>query len=144
MRRRFELMAAEHTARIGERIAQRRNEIGLSQRALADLLPGKTDGNQVSKWERGQHQPSPDTLEHIAKVLQVEVAHFLIPEPTSNSADLLSVLGRGGAQSDLTEALFHIATGLAADARTPSGKAAFARAAELLSPPSAGRRRRAS
>lgn len=41
--RRFELMAAEHVARMGARIKARREEVGLTQRELAEKIPGKSD-----------------------------------------------------------------------------------------------------
>lgn len=75
--RRFELMAAEYLQRLGARIRERRDEKGLTQAGLARLLPGTTDGAQVSRWERGLHRPSDDTLEHIADVLDVTMDYFL-------------------------------------------------------------------
>lgn len=80
-RRRFELQVAEYIARIGERIRARREELGLSQGDLARELPGKSDGNQVSRWERGEHKPHSDTLEAIARVLRVDMGYLLMPEP---------------------------------------------------------------
>jgi transcriptional regulator with XRE-family HTH domain len=85
-------MAAEHVARIGARIRERRDELNLTQRELADLIPGKADGNQVSKWERGEHRVSDDTLEHIAAALQTDVAYFIAPAPRAGSPDLMGTL----------------------------------------------------
>lgn len=85
-------MAAEHIARIGARIRQRREELGLSQRELAEALPGKSDGNQVSKWERGKHRVGDDTLDAIAEVLRCDVSYFHMPEPESGTADLMGAL----------------------------------------------------
>lgn len=82
-------MAAEHLIRIGARIRKRREEMGLTQRELADQLPGKADGNQVSKWERGQHRVSDDTLEHIGAALEVDPSYFLAPEPKTGTPDLM-------------------------------------------------------
>lgn len=79
--RRFELMAAEHTALIGDRIRAAREKAGLSQRELADQIPGKADGGQVSKWERGEHRPSDDTLKAIAQALGRDIAWFHSREP---------------------------------------------------------------
>lgn len=76
-RRRFALMAAEYLQRMGERMAERRKELGLTQEQVARALPGETSGTHVSRWERGLHRPSDDTLEALAKVLKVEVAYFL-------------------------------------------------------------------
>ena len=102
--RRFELMAAEHVARMGARMAQRRKELKLTQREVADLIPGKADSNQVSKWERGEHKASDDTLEHIAKALQVDVSYFHVPEPKAGTPDLMGTIRAGESQLDRVEA----------------------------------------
>lgn len=100
-RRRFELMAREHVIRMGERIRDRREERGLTQRELAELIPGKSDGNQVSKWERGEHRVSDDTLEHIARALEVDPSYFLVPAPADTEpADLMEAL-KGAEPSQL-------------------------------------------
>ena len=52
-------MAAEQTARVGAQIRRYREKAGLNQRELAEALPGKTDGTQVSKWERGMEPGGP-------------------------------------------------------------------------------------
>jgi transcriptional regulator with XRE-family HTH domain len=83
--RRFELMAAEFVQRMGARIAQRRNELGLSQVDVARALPGKVDGSQVSRWERGLHKPGDDTLERLGVILEVPVSYFMTPEPDQAS-----------------------------------------------------------
>lgn len=80
-RRRFELVVAEQTVRIGQRIAEARAAMGLTQDELAAKIPGKANGTQMSKWERGVHRPGDDTLEQIAKALGKDVAWFLLPEP---------------------------------------------------------------
>ena len=56
--RRFALMAAEHVVRMGLRIKARREELGLTQRELAEKIPGKSDGNQVSKWAAERREPA--------------------------------------------------------------------------------------
>ena len=79
-RRRFELVVAEQTMLIGRRIAEARAAADLTQTELAAKIPGKSDGTQVSKWERGMHRPGDDTLEHIASALDRDVAWFLLPD----------------------------------------------------------------
>ena len=102
MRRRFEAMAAEHVARLGSRIAGRRRELGLTQKQLADQLPGNADSNQVSKWERGAHKPSDDTLEHIARVLQTTVTDLLLdPHVAPDIGALAGASGTGIGPTDL-------------------------------------------
>lgn len=76
-RRRFELVAAEYLQRMGQRMAERRKALGLTQEQVARALPGETSGAHVSRWERGLHRPSDDTLEALAKALQVDVTYFL-------------------------------------------------------------------
>lgn len=92
MVRRFALMAAEQTLRIGVQIRKRRKKAGLNQRELAEALPGKADGTQVSKWERGVNRPSDHTLEAIAEVVGCEVADFYAIEPEAGPGDLMAAL----------------------------------------------------
>jgi transcriptional regulator with XRE-family HTH domain len=58
----------------GERLRDRRLELGLSQTALANKLPGSTDLNYVSRWERGVHAPNASMLPHLAAALDVDTA----------------------------------------------------------------------
>lgn len=88
-------MASEHTVRVGRRIRERRETLGMKQRELADLIPGNADSNQVSKWERGIHRPSDDTLGHIADALDTTIAYFMTDAPAAGTPDLMSTLGRG-------------------------------------------------
>lgn len=80
---RVQLMAAEHRARVGERIEQAREAKGWTQRELADALPGKVDGPSVSRWERGKVYPE-QYLDHLARALDKDVSYFLAPEPDKN------------------------------------------------------------
>jgi transcriptional regulator with XRE-family HTH domain len=78
-------VAAEYVQRMGERIQERRKELGLTQLELALALPGKVGADQVSRWERGIHKPEDDTLEEIAVVLKVPVAYFLAEAPAPDA-----------------------------------------------------------
>lgn len=80
-------MAAEHIERMGRNIQRLRLEKGLSQRALAELIPGKADGAQMSGWERGEHRPGDDTLAHIARILEVDVADLFAQEEEDAPAE---------------------------------------------------------
>jgi transcriptional regulator with XRE-family HTH domain len=80
-RLRLQLMAAEHVERIGQRIRERREELGLSRDDLARKMPGKTNGNAIYRWERGRHEARPDALEALADALEVPVAYFFVDEP---------------------------------------------------------------
>jgi transcriptional regulator with XRE-family HTH domain len=65
---------AREAENIGARIRELREELGLTQRELADRLPGKTEGKDISRWENGKHRPSPDTLAAVADALGSTVA----------------------------------------------------------------------
>lgn len=79
--RRFERMAREHVKLIGRRIRERRKELGIGPTELARRLPGKVDTQQLYRWERGVHRPNDDTLESLARVLEVSVGYFFADEP---------------------------------------------------------------
>jgi transcriptional regulator with XRE-family HTH domain len=80
-RRRFELMAAEHVKRLGERIAARREALGLTQEEIARAMPGKVSGARISLWDRGEHRPRDDSLEHLAAALQTTTTALLMDAP---------------------------------------------------------------
>lgn len=65
---------AKEAENIGGRIKELREEQRMTQRELADQLPGKTEGKDISRWENGKHRPSPDTLSAIADALGTTVA----------------------------------------------------------------------
>lgn len=87
-RLRFALVAAEFLERMGTRLRERRDELGLSRAEVARRMPGKVNENQVYRWENGKHQPNPDTLEALAKILERDVSYFLTPanDETENDA----------------------------------------------------------
>jgi transcriptional regulator with XRE-family HTH domain len=102
-------MAAEYVARMGARIRERREELGMTQRELADAIPGKADSNQVSKWERGGHRPSDSTLEHIAKALKVTPAYFMVsPATAAGSGDLMEKFSPADPRLDRLEAKINV------------------------------------
>src|SRR3954451_18403725 len=91
-RRKLELVAAEYVVRMGRRIAQAREEAGMSQNDLARELPGKVGAQMGRKWERGLHAPRSDALEAIARVLKRPTAYFMAAEPAPGTPNLLEVL----------------------------------------------------
>ena len=91
-RRRFELMAAEYLARMGERIRLKREERGLTQDDLAREMPGKVTGQRISLWERGMNRPRDDSLEALARILGVSVSYFMAPEPDKSETPDLSLV----------------------------------------------------
>lgn len=60
---------------IGERIAQRRTELHISQEALAELV-GSTQ-RQVSKYENGVNKPTSEVLAKMADALQTSADWLL-------------------------------------------------------------------
>lgn len=79
---RFQAQMAEMAERVGARMRQRREELRLTQAELALRIEGKTTGDQVSRWERGKHQPN--DLGPIARALEVDVAYFYVPPAAAN------------------------------------------------------------
>lgn len=101
---RLELQMAEEAERIGGRMRERRLELGLTQREVADRIPGSTEGKDISRWEGGHHRPVSDTLDAIATALETDVGDLYAgPVATRKSKgptpDLLSKLDRQTAQS---------------------------------------------
>lgn len=94
-------MAAEHVERIGARIRKRREELGLSRRRLIERMEGVATENDLYRWERGQHRPKDDTLETLARALEVDAAYFLAPEPEPGTADVIPLMRPGNFQAQL-------------------------------------------
>jgi predicted transcriptional regulator len=64
-------------AQIADRVAQRRAEMGLSQRELASRCG--TTQSAIARLERGGRPPRIDTLLRIADALQCELVVELVP-----------------------------------------------------------------
>lgn len=62
-------MGAEGTTTLGQLLRDARNKKGLSQRQLAHLLEYSI--KQVSRWENGTSRPSAQTLQALAKLLDL-------------------------------------------------------------------------
>jgi transcriptional regulator with XRE-family HTH domain len=100
--RRFELMAAEYLERMGARIRDRREELGLTQDDVARRMPGKITHNRISLWERGKNRPRDDALESLAGVLGVPVSYFMMSEPDkTKTPDLAGVMAPDESRSQL-------------------------------------------
>jgi transcriptional regulator with XRE-family HTH domain len=96
---------AREAETIGARMKELREGRGLTQREFADLLPGKTEGKDVSRWENGKHRPSPDTLSAIADALETTVADLHAGPLSSRKAkgptpDPFAATRKAGAESD--------------------------------------------
>lgn len=64
--------------KIGKFIASRRKELGLTQKSLAEKL--YVTDKAISKWERGISLPDITLLEHLSKILKVNIEDILIGE----------------------------------------------------------------
>lgn len=67
----------EFRERVGHRIKARRVAAGLSQGELARKLPGKLEGGQISRWERGESFPTYANLLALARALGVSEERLL-------------------------------------------------------------------
>lgn len=91
---------AEIRERIGARIRDARKAkkrpdgTPWRQGDLARALPGHVEASSVSRWENGKVKPGDDTLEAIAKALDVDVSYFYADEPEPGTADLMGALSK--------------------------------------------------
>ena len=65
---------ANITQTFGSKVRARREQLGLSQSDLAELL--ECSQPNISELEKGNHSPSLSTVERIAKALEVTVEYF--------------------------------------------------------------------
>ena len=64
-------------ARIADKVAERRSQMGMSQRELAELCG--TTQSAIARLERGGRPPRIDTLLRIAEALDCELLVELVP-----------------------------------------------------------------
>jgi transcriptional regulator with XRE-family HTH domain len=97
---------AEEAELIGGRMAELREQLDLTQREVAEALPGSTQGSDVSRWETGKHRPAQETLPHIAKILKTTVADLhlgpMAKRKPKKDDDLMEALSKS---SDLPDAV---------------------------------------
>jgi transcriptional regulator with XRE-family HTH domain len=103
---RLQVVATEMSVRIGNRIRQRREELGIkTQRELANLIPIDSVTNQtVNKWEKGVHEPGPQYKMLLAQALQVDVAYFIAEEPQGATPNPFPPANGGDDRLDRIEA----------------------------------------
>ncbi len=77
---------------IGERIRERRHELGVSQGALAEEL--NMSFQQVQKYEQGTNRVAAATLYHMCAILDVDISYFLPPQKPSDRAAELAAVAR--------------------------------------------------
>ena len=77
-------------AQVGHRIRQRREQVGLRQRDIADAL--RLSAQAVSKWERGENAPDIGVLPDLARLLGITTDWLLAG--FDDQPDLLKALER--------------------------------------------------
>lgn len=65
---------AEEAENFGGRMRERRRELRITQREVAERVEGKTEGKDISRYETGKHLPGPDTRAAIARALDTDLA----------------------------------------------------------------------
>lgn len=100
---------------IGERIAQRRLDLSISQEALAELV-GSTQ-RQISKYENGINKPTSEVLSKIADALQASADWLLgrteiIDRPMRGQGDLtedeIEILGLIRRNPEKRKAIYNV------------------------------------
>jgi transcriptional regulator with XRE-family HTH domain len=94
-------LAKRVDAHVGERVRNRRTELGLTQEDLA--LDLEISYQQVQKYETGANRVSAGRLYQIARKLGVEVAYFFKDLDESADAGPITPLGHGGGNRSTIE-----------------------------------------
>ena len=68
-----EVSPEDFRRQFGAHLQQLRLRAGLSQAALASLLPGAKSSSEVSRWERGEVYPGLENQLALAAALDVEM-----------------------------------------------------------------------
>lgn len=74
-----------HSKSIGQKIAEARKKINLSQGELARQI--SISPQAVGKWERGESMPDIATLNRLAGIFAVDLNYFADAEPKTTAAD---------------------------------------------------------
>jgi len=75
--------------KLGQRIKKVRKSLGLTQKELAQRIPGKVNYSYIGKIERGQQYPSLKLLERIGKAFSVPLSYFFEDDSFPKSLGLL-------------------------------------------------------
>ncbi len=94
-------LAKRVDAHVGERVRNRRTELGLTQEDLA--LELEISYQQVQKYETGANRVSAGRLYQIARKLGVEVAYFFKDLDEGADAGPITPLGHGGGNRSTIE-----------------------------------------
>lgn len=81
---RLALLAVMHRETIGQRIAERREALGLSQEQLAERIGVRAQ--TVSRWERGANLGRIGNLDRVAEALEITMSDLMADlEPTNGN-----------------------------------------------------------
>jgi transcriptional regulator with XRE-family HTH domain len=86
-------MVSDHAERIGARIRERREELGLTRRDLIRQIDGIISDNDLYRWETGKHRPRDDTLTVIAEALGRDYA-WAVGMPSGQPDEALAAPGQ--------------------------------------------------
>lgn len=107
-RLRLQLVAAEYVERIGQRIRERREELGLSRPALVRKTQGLVTENDLYRWETGRHRPQDGALDDLAAALEVDTSYFFQRDkPPSKATQIDAIEQRLAEQQVQIEALMN-------------------------------------
>jgi transcriptional regulator with XRE-family HTH domain len=98
---RYALVLELYKKQLGDVIRARREELGLTQTKLAELVPVK-ESTTVSRWERGERVPN--DLDAVARALQTTAAKILAQLDPINQKERRRLQPGGGTQLDRIEA----------------------------------------
>lgn len=108
---------AEEAELFGANVRALREDRKMSQRELAEALPGKTEGKDISRYETGKHMPGQDTRVAIARALGVPLARLYeeAEKPEAETPDLMGQLGSGESVAGLAQRIESLRTELLAE-----------------------------
>ena len=67
-----------NTKKLGQNIKRARNNKGVSQTQLAEMLGWQSGNSRISNYENGTREPSLSDLDQIAKVLDTSIISLLL------------------------------------------------------------------
>lgn len=103
---RLQVVASEIAARIGRRLRQRRDELGLTQKQVAKAMPSPdVEPQRISDWERGYNKPTERYLNELVIALKVpDISWFYeTEEQDEETPDVLGALNGNSTQLDRIE-----------------------------------------
>lgn len=90
---------------VGNKIAQRRKELGLTQSALAEKL--QVTNKAVSKWETGEGYPDITLIKKLSRILEISVDELLVDD--EDKVEVVSEIVTRKSIHDVYLAILHVA-----------------------------------